>query len=100
MERLPMGSVKKRVGLPLIALSVATAALACCHSAGSQAAGDPNVDGNKIGTGAASGGNSLGDGVLSPGDPGVVDVTFEIRADRDARAISPMIYGVNYDIRD
>lgn len=33
--------------------------------------------------------------VLTPGYPGAVEVTFEIRADRDVHAISPYIYGAN-----
>ena len=41
----------------------------------------------------------LVEGALPPGDPGNVDVTFEIRADSAARPISPLIYGVNFDLR-
>jgi hypothetical protein len=37
---------------------------------------------------------------LAPGDPGVVDVIFEVRADAEAKSISPFAYGVNYDLRD
>ncbi|HKP59308.1 MAG TPA: glycoside hydrolase family 44 protein [Polyangiales bacterium] len=33
--------------------------------------------------------------ILPPGDPGSVDVTLDVRTDRDARAISPLIYGAN-----
>jgi hypothetical protein len=32
---------------------------------------------------------------LSPGDPGQVDVTVEVRTDADVRTISPLIYGTN-----
>jgi hypothetical protein len=33
--------------------------------------------------------------ILPPGDPGSVDIAFEVRTASDARPISPLIYGVN-----
>jgi hypothetical protein len=35
-----------------------------------------------------------------PGDPGLTDVMFEIRTQLGARAISPLIYGINFDLHD
>ncbi|WP_437834631.1 glycoside hydrolase family 44 protein [Sorangium sp. So ce1153] len=53
------------------------------------------------GTGTASGGQGGSGGhppaeVVEPGDPGPGDVTFTVRADRDLRPISPLIYGANW----
>jgi hypothetical protein len=36
---------------------------------------------------------------LPPGDPGPVDVVMNVRADRAGRRISPLIYGINDDLR-
>jgi hypothetical protein len=33
--------------------------------------------------------------ILPPGDPGSADVTVDVHTDRDAHAISPLIYGMN-----
>lgn len=33
--------------------------------------------------------------IVEPGDPGAADVRVDVRVDRDRRAISPLIYGVN-----
>ncbi len=35
--------------------------------------------------------------VVTPGSPGTVDVTLSLRADLNAKAISPLIYGINGD---
>jgi hypothetical protein len=35
-----------------------------------------------------------------PGDPGLTDVRFEIHTQLNPRPISPLIYGINYDLRD
>ena len=44
----------------------------------------------------ASDSTTEGPGTLvEPGDPGVGDLTFEIRADSDRHPISPLIYGIN-----
>jgi hypothetical protein len=40
-----------------------------------------------------------GDPVLPPGDPGVTDVTFEIRTEKDQHPISPLIYGINHNLK-
>jgi hypothetical protein len=39
--------------------------------------------------------SSLLDGQVPVSDPGAVDITIDVRADADARAISPLIYGTN-----
>lgn len=57
--------------------------------------GDGDGDGDS-GDGDGDSGDGDGDPVLvEPGDPGPGDLTFEIRADTDARPISPLIYGIN-----
>jgi hypothetical protein len=38
---------------------------------------------------------NLLDGQVPAADPGAVDITIDVRADADARAISPLIYGTN-----
>lgn len=35
----------------------------------------------------------------APGDPGPVDLSFDINTQLAARPISPLIYGINYDLR-
>lgn len=52
------------------------------------------------GTGGTSTGGDAGalpdiGAVVEPGDPGGVDVTFDVRADEDLHRISPLIYGTN-----
>jgi hypothetical protein len=36
----------------------------------------------------------------APGDPGVTEITFDIHTQLGRRAISPLIYGINYDLRN
>ncbi|MFT3925231.1 MAG: glycoside hydrolase family 44 protein [Myxococcales bacterium] len=79
----------KRMWRPLIGLGVLAAVLAC-RSANARPKPAPKASSNL----------KLVDSVLTPGEPGVVDVTFEIHADQDARPISPMIYGINSDVKD
>src|SRR5262245_51271296 len=65
---------------------------------GDASSGDGEGD---AGDGDGDGGDGDGDGdgdppmLVEPGDPGPGDLTFEIRADTDARPISPLIYGIN-----
>jgi hypothetical protein len=84
---------------------------ACRGTVGSAppAAEPSNDSGGTSNAGAGRDGNAASartsgpnprDRVLPSGDPGVVDVTFDVQTDRDARSISPMIYGINFDIRD
>src|SRR4051794_554185 len=44
-------------------------------------------------------GSHAGDSWL-PGDPGLTDILFEIHTQLSMRPISPLIYGINYDLRD
>jgi hypothetical protein len=60
--------------------------------------GDTNTgDGDGDGDGEPGDGDGDGDPpmLVEPGEPGPGDLTFEIRADTDARPISPLIYGIN-----
>ena len=65
---------------------------------GDASSGDGDGD-TSSGDGDGDSGDGDGDGdppmLVEPGDPGPGDVTFDIRADTDARPISPLIYGTN-----
>ncbi|WP_437623099.1 glycoside hydrolase family 44 protein [Sorangium sp. So ce1151] len=51
--------------------------------------------GTGTGTGTGTGGGPTAS-IVEPGDPGPGDVTFTVRADRNVRPISPLIYGANW----
>jgi hypothetical protein len=63
---------------------------------GATASGGTIASGGKTSAGGAPPIAGIG-GVMQPGNPGPVDVTFAVHAETDAHAISPLIYGVNDD---
>jgi hypothetical protein len=73
---------------------------------GGRTAGGAGASGRAVNAGSGGAGTSAGAGGMSsglpvldaprtPGDVGSVDVTLEVRSDRDLRRIAPEIYGTN-----
>lgn len=99
-----MSSTSGRVLALSAALGIVAAALGCRRGESSPAV-VPNSKGSN-GDDAATMVDSMrpvmGEQVeaIPPGDPGVADIYFEVAANSGAHAISPLIYGINYDVRD
>jgi len=85
-----MSSTSLRSSRAAAALSVLLATTGCTRSASA----GPSRDAGAALT------LKLVDGVLPPGEPGVVDLTFTVEADREERPISPLVYGVNFDLKE
>jgi hypothetical protein len=91
--------------LPLVRYSrfillAASATLAACGGNGTGTSSSAGGSGGTGGDGGAGGSGGTGAGgspgvIVEPSDPGPGDVTFTARADKDVRAISPLIYGIN-----
>jgi hypothetical protein len=93
-----------RAWLTTAALLASTA----CRSAGTMSvnelgAGDTPAEHHGQNSGApnaVTGDESSSADPWSPGDPGAVELSVEIRTQLENRPISPLIYGNNYDLRD
>jgi len=95
MDTFPFKSVRA------VAMLVVSAALAGCGDNGNgSTSGSGGSGGGSTTSSSGSGGSGGSPGlIVEPGDPGAGDVTFNVRADKDVHAISPLIYGIN-QVRD
>ncbi|MDB4989429.1 MAG: hypothetical protein JWN04_4607, partial [Myxococcaceae bacterium] len=97
-----MHSLRRCRYAQLAMLGVMAATVGCRRSPSGNAEPEgPNAmkaeaRGASVDSAIARGVASLG-AVLRPGEPGVVDVMFEINADQGATPVSPFIYGMNFN---
>lgn len=57
--------------------------------------GGNNTGGTGTGGTGTGGAGGISGTIVEPSDPGPGDIAFDIRADTDQKAISPLIYGIN-----
>jgi hypothetical protein len=93
--------VEQRISLPTIGLPLALLAASACNCGESypnqQGAAHPRTVGTAPSAPPAA---TPGGDPWLPGDPGLTDVVFDIHTQLNARPISPLIYGINFDVRD